>query len=69
MERVGRLRRLAANFRQLARIDNTPAIRRRLIALATQCDKLAKTIDETQHLSMDRAPLPTRRAISKAGIE
>ena len=45
----------AASFQQLAQLDSPAAIRQRLIAVAGQCDELAKTIEETLALSMRRS--------------
>jgi len=40
------LRQQAEQFRELARTDNDPNIRRQLFALAVRCEELALTIQE-----------------------
>ncbi len=46
MAMVDYLREQAERFRDLARLDNDPNIRRQLFALAVRCEELALTIQE-----------------------
>lgn len=64
MKRIERLWRHAASLRQLARMDN-PHIRRRLITLAAQLDKLAKTIEKTVRPSVNRPVNRSSRAAKR----
>ena len=46
MDMMEYLRQQAEQFRELARMDNDPNIRRQLFALAVRCEELALTIQE-----------------------
>jgi len=46
MDMVEYLRQQAEQFRELARMDSDPNIRRQLFALAVRCEELALTIRE-----------------------
>ncbi len=46
MDMIDYLRQQAEQFRDLARMDNDPNIRRQLFALAVRCEELALTIQE-----------------------
>jgi hypothetical protein len=45
LERTGGLREQAGKFRELAATDHNGIIRDKLLAIATQCDQLATSIE------------------------
>jgi hypothetical protein len=58
MIRVAYLRDQAARFRDLARTDGDPNIRRQLVALAKQCEEIAMAIEDgPTYKKSQRAPV------------